>query len=354
MSNKVPKKNHSLTYKDAGVDLQAGYKLINKIKPFINSTTRPEILTGIGSFSALSKLPSHIENPILVTCTDGVGTKIELAKEMAEFDTIGIDLVAMCVNDLITCGAEPLLFLDYYLTDDLNLDIASSVIEGIAEGCKLSNCSLVGGETAIHPLSFPEKSFDLAGFALGVVDKEKIIGQELAKNGDILLGLASSGVHSNGFSLIRKLIDQDPRSILMDMKGQSLGSRLLTPTRIYVDAILKLTQIYEISAISHVTGGGFYENIPRILNNDSKANINFNEKDWPTHELFDWIKSKGNVKKEEMLSTFNCGIGMVLALKEGDVKGARDLLNRLDIVSKVIGKVVPKKSEDKSIEIKFN
>ena len=202
MSNKVPKKNHSLTYKDTGVDLQAGYKLINKIKPFINSTTRPEILTGIGSFSALSKLPSHIENPILVTCTDGVGTKIELAKAMREFDTIGIDLVAMCVNDLVTCGAEPLLFLDYYLTDDLNLDIASSVIQGIAEGCKLSNCSLVGGETAIHPLSFPEKSFDLAGFALGIVDKKKIIGQELAKNGDILLGLASSGVHSNGFSLI--------------------------------------------------------------------------------------------------------------------------------------------------------
>ena len=354
MSNKVPKKNHSLTYKDTGVDLQAGYKLINKIKPFINSTTRPEILTGIGSFSALSKLPSHIENPILVTCTDGVGTKIELAKAMREFDTIGIDLVAMCVNDLVTCGAEPLLFLDYYLTDDLNLDIASSVIQGIAEGCKLSNCSLVGGETAIHPLSFPEKSFDLAGFALGIVDKKKIIGQELAKNGDILLGLASSGVHSNGFSLIRKLIDQDPGSILMDMNGRSLGSRLLAPTRIYVDAVLKLIQIYEISAISHITGGGFYENIPRILNNDSKANINFNEKEWPTHELFDWIKSKGNIQKEEMLSTFNCGIGMVLALKEGDVNGARGLLSRLDIVSKVIGKVEPKKSEDENIEIKFN
>ena len=354
MSNKVPKKNRSLSYKDAGIDLQANYKLQKKVRPFINSTTRPEILSGIGSFSALSKLPSHIQNPILVTCTDGVGTKIELAKEVGKFDTIGIDLVAMCVNDLVTCGAEPLLFLDYYVTDSLNVDVASSVIEGIAEGCKLANCSLVGGETAEHPDIFPEKSFDLAGFALGVVDQKKIIGQDLARNGDILLGLASSGVHSNGFSLIRKLLNLYPESLSKKINEQNLVSRLLTPTRIYVNEILELNKVVEISAVSHITGGGFYENIPRILNNDSKANIYLTEKEWPAYELFDWIKSKGNIQQKEMLSTFNCGIGMVLAVAQDDVNVTLDLLNDLDVVSKVIGKVETKKAEDNSMDIKLN
>ena len=354
MGTKLPKENKSLSYKDAGVDVEAGYKLINKIKPFIKETRRPEIISSLGSFSALSKLPKHIKNPILVTCTDGVGTKIELAKEMGRYETIGIDLVAMCVNDLITCGAEPLLFLDYYVTDSLNVEVASRVIEGIAEGCKLANCSLVGGETAEHPDSFPKKSFDLAGFALGVVDQEKMIGQDLARNGDILLGLASSGAHSNGFSLIRKLVSQDPESFLTEINGQTLGSLLLTPTKIYVNEILELSKTFEISAISHITGGGFYENIPRILNNDSKANINFIEKEWPAYELFDWIKSKGNIQQKEMLSTFNCGIGMVLAVEQDDVNVTLDLLNDLDVVSKVIGKVESKKAEDNSIDIKLN
>ena len=354
MGTKLPKENKSLSYKDAGVDVEAGYKLINKIKPFIKETRRPEIISSLGSFSALSKLPKHIKNPILVTCTDGVGTKIELAKEMGRYETIGIDLVAMCVNDLVTCGAEPLLFLDYYVTDSLNVDVASRVIEGIAEGCKLANCSLVGGETAEHPDSFPKKSFDLAGFALGVVDQEKMIGQDLARNGDILLGLASSGAHSNGFSLIRKLVSQDSESFLTEINGQTLGSLLLTPTKIYVNEILELIKAFEISAISHITGGGFYENIPRILNNDSKANINFIEKEWPAYELFDWIKSKGNIQQKEMLSTFNCGIGMVLAVAESDAEGALHLLNGLDLISKVIGKVEPKKVKDNSIHIKLN
>ncbi len=362
MSKKVPKenkplihkRNSSLSYKDAGVDVEAGYELVEKIKPFVKKTRRPEIISGLGSFSSLSKLPKHIENPILVTCTDGVGTKIELAREMGKFNTIGIDLVAMCVNDLITCGAEPLLFLDYYVTDNLDVELASEVIQGIAEGCKQANCSLVGGETAEHPNSFPENSFDLAGFALGVVDENKIIGKELAENGDILLGLASSGVHSNGFSLIRKIIEQEPGSLSLEINEQSLGLKLLTPTRIYVKEILELSKISEISAISHITGGGFYENIPRILRTDSIAKINFKEKEWPTHELFEWIKSKGNITKKEMLSTFNCGIGMVLALKEEDVSDAIKLLDGLDIVSKVIGKVEPKKREEQSIEIQLD
>ena len=353
MITKVPNENKSLNYKEAGVDVEAANNLLLKIKPFIKDTRRPEILSGIGSFAALSKLPGHIQNPILVTCTDGVGTKIELAKKMNKFDTIGIDLVAMCVNDLVTYGAEPLLFLDYYVTDSLNVDVASRVIEGIAEGCKLANCSLVGGETAEHPNSFPDKSFDLAGFALGVVDQKKIIGQDRARKGDVLLGLASNGIHSNGFSLIRKLIDQNPESMLMEISGQSLSSLLLTPTKIYVKEILELSKVIEISAISHITGGGFFENIPRILNNDLKAEINFIEKEWPAYELFDWIKSKGNIQQNEMLSTFNCGIGMVLAIKECDAERALDLLNELNIVSKVIGKVEPKEIEDNSIEIKL-
>ncbi len=362
MSKKVPKenkpighkRNFSASYKDAGVNVEAGYELVERIKPFVKGTSRPEIMSGLGSFSALSKLPKHIENPILVTCTDGVGTKIELAREMKRFDTIGIDLVAMCVNDLVTCGAEPLLFLDYYVTDSLDVDLASKVIEGIAEGCKQANCSLVGGETAEHPNSFPKKSFDLAGFALGVVDENRIIGHKLAENGDILLGMASSGVHSNGFSLIRKLLSEKTGSLSIKMDGKSLGSRLLTPTKIYVKEILEVIKNFEISAISHITGGGFYENIPRILKDNSKATIRFNEKEWPTYELFSWIKSKGNIEQKEMLSTFNCGIGMVIAIKEEYAEEAIVLLNNLNIISKIIGKVEQKKHKDPSVEIELN
>ena len=354
MNTKVPKENKSLSYKNSGVNVEAGYKLVNKIKPLVKETKRPEIISGLGSFSALSKLPSHIDNPILVTCTDGVGTKIEIAKAMKQFNTIGIDLVAMCVNDLITCGAEPLLFLDYYVTDKLNVDLATEVISGIAEGCKQANCSLVGGETAEHPDSFPYQSFDLAGFALGIVDQKKIIGQNLAEKGDVLIGLASNGVHSNGFSLIRKIINKDPQLLLSNIQGETVGSRLLTPTKIYVKEILELKEKIEISAISHISGGGFYENIPRILNSDSKAILSFNETEWPAFKLFEWIRSKGEIQQKEMLSTFNCGIGMVLSIKENDVNNALDLLEKLTIPSKIIGTVEFKKKEEASLDITFN
>ena len=354
MNTKVPKENKSLSYKNSGVNVEAGYKLVNKIKPLVKETKRPEIISGLGSFSALSKLPSHIDNPILVTCTDGVGTKIEIAKAMKQFNTIGIDLVAMCVNDLITCGAEPLLFLDYYVTDKLNVDLATEVISGIAEGCKQANCSLVGGETAEHPDSFPYQSFDLAGFALGIVDQKKIIGQNLAEKGDVLIGLASNGVHSNGFSLIRKIINKDPQLLLSNIQGETVGSRLLTPTKIYVKEILELKEKIEISAISHISGGGFYENIPRILNSDSKAILSFNETEWPAFKLFEWIRSKGEIQQIEMLSTFNCGIGMVLSIKENDVNKALDLLEKLTIPSKIIGTVEFKKKEEASLDITFN
>jgi phosphoribosylformylglycinamidine cyclo-ligase len=354
MNTKVPKENKSLSYKNSGVNVEAGYKLVNKIKPLVKETKRPEIISGLGSFSALSKLPSHIDNPILVTCTDGVGTKIEIAKAMKQFNTIGIDLVAMCVNDLITCGAEPLLFLDYYVTDKLNVDLATEVISGIAEGCKQANCSLVGGETAEHPDSFPYQSFDLAGFALGIVDQKKIIGQNLAEKGDVLIGLASNGVHSNGFSLIRKIINKDPQLLLSNIQGETVGSRLLTPTKIYVKEILELKEKIEISAISHISGGGFYENIPRILNSDSKAILSFNETEWPAFKLFEWIRSKGEIQQKEMLSTFNCGIGMVLSIKENDVNNALDLLEKLTIPSKIIGTVEFKKKEEASLDITLN
>ena len=216
-------KDSKLDYKKAGVDVDAGYELVDKIKPFVKNTKRPEILSGLGSFSAISRIPSHIKNPLLVTCTDGVGTKIEIAKLENKFENIGIDLVAMCVNDLIVCGAEPLLFLDYYVTDKLQVDIASKVIEGIAEGCILANCSLVGGETAEHPGSFPENSFDLAGFSLGVVDEEEMIGMDGPKNGDILIGVSSSGFHSNGFSLIRKVLKDFNVPLTQEIKGETLG-----------------------------------------------------------------------------------------------------------------------------------
>tara|TARA_B100001123_G_scaffold184800_1_gene211563 strand:+ start:880 stop:1968 length:1089 start_codon:yes stop_codon:yes gene_type:complete len=360
MTKKVPKektssykRNSSLSYKDAGVNVEAGYELVKRIKPFVKETRRPEILSGLGSFSALSKLPEHIDNPVLVTCTDGVGTKVELAKEINKFDTIGIDLVAMCVNDLITCGAEPLLFLDYYVTDSLDVELASKVIRGIAEGCKQANCSLVGGETAEHPNSFPEKSFDLAGFAVGIVDENKIIGKKLAKEGDALLGIASNGVHSNGFSLIRKLLKENPDSLSTMIKGKDLGSRLLTPTKIYVKEILEVTNKFNISAISHITGGGFYENIPRILNSNVRANINFFEKDWPAYELFKWIASKGKIEQREMLSTFNCGVGMVLALKQQDVTDVINMLSKMNLFSKEIG-VVERRSDLKSQSIIIN
>ena len=354
MNTKVPKENKSLSYKNSGVNVEAGYKLVNKIKPLVKETKRPEIISGLGSFSALSKLPSHIDNPILVTCTDGVGTKIEIAKAMKQFNTIGIDLVAMCVNDLITCGAEPLLFLDYYVTDKLNVDLATEVISGIVEGCKQANCSLVGGETAEHPDSFPYQSFDLAGFALGIVDQKKIIGQNLAEKGDVLIGLASNGVHSNGFSLIRKIINKAPQFLLSNIQGETVGSRLLTPTKIYVKEILELKEKIEISAISHISGGGFYENIPRILNSDSKAILSFNETEWPAFKLFEWIRSKGEIQQKEMLSTFNCGIGMVLSIKENDVNNALDLLEKLTIPSKIIGTVEFKKKEEASLDITLN
>ncbi len=332
-------KDSQLDYKKSGVDVDAGYELVKRIKPFVKKTKRPEILSGLGSFSAISRIPSHIKNPLLVTCTDGVGTKIEIAKAENRFENLGIDLVAMCVNDLIVCGAEPLLFLDYYVTDKLKVETASKVIEGIAQGCTIANCSLVGGETAEHPGSFPDNSFDLAGFSLGVVNEEEMIGMDGPKNGDVLIGVSSSGFHSNGFSLIRKVLEDYNVSLDKDIEGESLGTILLKPTNIYVQEVLNLSKLMKISSIAHITGGGFFENIPRMLNENQKVDIAFNFEDWPAYKHFRWIQDVAKISEENMLKTFNCGIGLVIAVSPENEEMALGTLNQSSFYAKTIGSI---------------
>tara|TARA_B100000579_G_C22794830_1_gene836519 strand:- start:515 stop:1564 length:1050 start_codon:yes stop_codon:yes gene_type:complete len=341
-------KNKHLSYKESGVDVEAGYELVKAIKPHVEKTRRPEILSGLGSFSALSRIPNHIKDPILVTCTDGVGTKIEIARELDNFSTIGIDLVAMCVNDLIACGAEPLVFLDYYVTDKLRVEIASKVIEGIAKGCEQANCSLVGGETAEHPGSFPKNSFDLAGFSVGIVDEKEIIGQDGPKNGDILLGIESSGFHSNGFSLLRKVIKDFDVDLRSKLKGKEIGEILLRPTRIYVNEILSLKKTLEINSIAHITGGGFIENIPRMLGENQRAAIDHAFDDWPTGYYYKWLSEITEMPKENLLNTFNCGVGMVIAVSESDEEDALGALNQ-SLFAKKIGVIEEKKENEPAI-----
>ena len=337
-----------LNYKKSGVDVEAGYELVQKIKPFVEKTKRPEILSGLGSFSALSRIPKHIENPILVTCTDGVGTKIEIARELNNFETIGIDLVAMCVNDLLVCGAEPLVFLDYYVTDKLNIETASKVIEGIANGCEQARCSLVGGETAEHPGSFPENSFDLAGFSLGVVDENEIIGVEGPKNEEILIGIESSGFHSNGFSLLRKIINDFDVDLLTKIEDENLGEILLKPTHIYVSEILSLKKIVNINAISHITGGGFNENVPRMLGKNQQAIIDHNFQDWPFGHYFEWLMKVTNMPKENLLNTFNCGVGLIISVNKSDEENVLGALNQ-KFFAKTIGEVKERERNDQQI-----
>ena len=341
-------KNKHLSYKESGVDVEAGYELVKAIKPHVEKTRRPEILSGLGSFSALSRIPNHIKDPILVTCTDGVGTKIEIARELDNFSTIGIDLVAMCVNDLIACGAEPLVFLDYYVTDKLRVEIASKVIEGIAKGCEQANCSLVGGETAEHPGSFPKNSFDLAGFSVGIVDEKEIIGQDGPKNGDVLIGIESSGFHSNGFSLLRKVIKDFDVDLRSKLKGKEIGEILLRPTRIYVNEILSLKKTLEINSIAHITGGGFIENIPRMLGENQRAAIDHAFDDWPTGYYYKWLSEITGMPKENLLNTFNCGVGMVIAVSESDEEDALGALNQ-SLFAKKIGVIEEKKENEPAI-----
>jgi phosphoribosylformylglycinamidine cyclo-ligase len=314
----------SLSYKDAGVNIDAGNALVDRIKGVSRRTARPEVLGGLGGFGALCELPAGYREPVLVSGTDGVGTKLRLAMDMGVHDSIGIDLVAMCVNDLVVAGAEPLFFLDYYATGALNVDTAAAVVEGIGRGCEMAGCALVGGETAEMPGMYSGEDYDLAGFCVGIVEKSEIIDGSSVGAGDILLGLASSGPHSNGYSLIRKILEVSGARLGQPLGDQSLGQALLTPTTIYVKGLLSLCKQVRVKAVSHITGGGLLENLPRVLPADCSAAIDTGSWAWPG--VFKWLQEAGNVETREMYRTFNCGVGMVVCVDAADRDAALDTL----------------------------
>ncbi|MEX4028936.1 phosphoribosylaminoimidazole synthetase [Haemophilus influenzae] len=341
--------NTQLSYKDAGVDIHAGNELVERIKGDVKRTRRSEVLGGLGGFGALCALPAKYKEPILVSGTDGVGTKLRLAIDLKKHDTIGQDLVAMCVNDLIVQGAEPLFFLDYYATGKLDVDVAASVIKGIADGCEMSGCALVGGETAEMPGMYHEGDYDLAGFCVGVVEKSEIIDGTAVKTGDTLIALGSSGAHSNGYSLIRKVLEVSGANPADLLEGKPLSEHLLAPTKIYVKSILQLIKQTEVHAIAHLTGGGFWENIPRVLPDNTKAVIDESSWQWPA--IFNWLQEKGNISRYEMYRTFNCGVGMVIALPEKEVETALALLEQAGEKAWVIGKIAPLGEGEAQVEI---
>ncbi|WP_218354983.1 phosphoribosylformylglycinamidine cyclo-ligase [Alteromonas lipotrueiana] len=307
----------SLSYKDAGVDIDAGNQLVDRIKSVTKKTQRPEVKGGLGGFGALCELPAKYKRPLLVSGTDGVGTKLRLAMDANEHHGVGIDLVAMCVNDLIVQGAEPLFFLDYYATGKLDVDTAVSVVSGIGEGCEQAGCALIGGETAEMPGMYHGGDYDIAGFCVGVVEADDVIDGTTVAAGQKLIALGSSGPHSNGYSLVRKVLEVSNASLDDELDGKSLKSHLLAPTRIYVKSVLKLLEQTRVHAISHITGGGFWENIPRVLPDTAKVVIE--EKSWQWPAVFNWLQDNGNITDHEMYRTFNCGVGLVLVVDESDV-----------------------------------
>ncbi len=317
--------NKSLSYKDAGVDIDAGNALIEKIKGAAKRTRRPEVMAGLGGFGALFELPTGYQQPVLVSGTDGVGTKLRLALDHGKHDSVGIDLVAMCVNDLIVCGAEPLFFLDYYATGKLDIDTAAAVVNGIADGCELSGCSLIGGETAEMPGMYEGEDYDLAGFCVGIAEKSELIDGSQVAVGDTLIGLSSSGPHSNGYSLIRKVLevtDTDPA--LEQLDGTPLIDLLMKPTKIYVKPLLELIKNSQVNALAHITGGGLLENIPRVLPDNAKAVIDTQA--WERPAVFDWLQKGGNIDEHEMHRTLNCGVGMVICVPADRAQQALDML----------------------------
>lgn len=303
--------SQSLSYRDAGVDIDAGDSLVEKIKPYAKRTMRPEVLGDLGGFGALVEISQKYRQPVLVSGTDGVGTKLKLAFDWNKHDTIGIDLVAMSVNDILVQGAEPLFFLDYFACGKLDVERAASVIKGIAAGCEQSGCALIGGETAEMPGMYPDGEYDLAGFAVGVVEKDQIITGRDIVAGDVILGLASNGIHSNGYSLVRKIIDHAQPNLDAELTpSQTLREAILAPTRLYVKPILAALKQFTIKGMAHITGGGITENVPRILPDNTVANINTDS--WSLPKLFQWLQQAGQVQMQEMYRTFNCGIGMVI------------------------------------------
>lgn len=342
--------NTSLSYKDAGVDIDAGNALIERIKGVAKRTARPEVMGGLGGFGALCRIPQGYKNPILVTGTDGVGTKLALAKDLNKHDTIGIDLVAMCVNDLVVAGAEPLQFLDYYATGSLNVDMAADVVAGIGAGCELAGAALVGGETAEMPGMYDGDEYDLAGFCVGIVEEDQIIDGSKVKSGDTLIGLASSGPHSNGYSLIRKIIEVRGADLTQDLDGKPLGEALMEPTRIYVKSLLKLIKESQVNALSHITGGGLLENIPRVLPTDAKAVIDLDS--WQLPAVFNWLQEQGNVDAREMYRTFNCGVGMVIAVPADKADEALQMLTDSGENAWVIGQIEDAAAGEEQVELR--
>lgn len=347
---------NSLSYKDAGVDIDAGEALVQRIKSVAKATTRPEVVGGLGGFGALCRIPQGYQSPLLVSGTDGVGTKLKLALQLEQHDSIGIDLVAMCVNDLLVCGAEPLFFLDYYATGKLDVDTATNVVTGIGEGCKQAGCALIGGETAEMPGMYQDEDYDLAGFCVGVVEESEIITGDAVSDGDVLIALASSGAHSNGYSLIRKVIEvsgidiTDPQQTIA---GQPISTALMAPTKIYVKAIQALQQqlgdeqirLHDaVHAMAHITGGGLTENLPRVLPEHLAAHIDCTS--WQIPELFAWLQHHGNIDTQEMYRTFNCGVGYVLVVSADHASQAIDILTQAGEQAWQIGEIKPRQNSN--------
>jgi phosphoribosylformylglycinamidine cyclo-ligase len=327
-----------VTYRDAGVDIDAGDELVERIKPRVKRSMRPEVLGGIGGFGALVEVPlDRYRKPVLVSGTDGVGTKLRLAIDTQRHDGVGIDLVAMCVNDVIVQGAEPLFFLDYYASGKLDVDVGERVIAGIVEGCVQAGCALVGGETAEMPGMYHGADYDLAGFCVGVVEKDAIIDGSKTRAGDLVLGLPSSGPHSNGFSLIRKILQLSSADLEADLQGVSLIDRLMAPTRIYVKPLLKLMREVSLHGLSHITGGGLVDNIPRVL--PDGLEVVLERKAWPHEAIFEWLQQQGKIADAEMYRVFNCGIGMTVQVSAGDAQRAIGILSAAGQEALVIGEV---------------
>jgi phosphoribosylformylglycinamidine cyclo-ligase len=332
------KNQESLNYKSAGVDIAAGNELVERIKPIAARTRTPGVMSGLGGFGSMFELPlDRYQNPILVSGTDGVGTKLKLAIDLGLHDTVGIDLVAMCVNDIIVQGAEPLFFLDYFATGKLDVDTAASVIAGIGKGCELAGAALVGGETAEMPGMYVDGDYDLAGFCVGIVEKAKVLDGSKVKVGDKLIGIASSGPHSNGYSLIRKIIEHSQSALSDSFGDKTLGLALMEPTKIYVKSLLSLLDKVPVHAFAHITGGGLTENLPRVLPIGLDAKIDLSS--WAFPDIFLWLQQQGNVTQADMLTTFNCGIGMIVCVAEADQQATLDALHATGETAFVIGEL---------------
>ncbi|MES9946579.1 MAG: phosphoribosylformylglycinamidine cyclo-ligase [Candidatus Thiodiazotropha sp.] len=345
-----PSSPTSLSYRDAGVDIDAGNTLVERIKPIVKQTFRSGVLAGLGGFGALFELPlDRYREPVLVSGTDGVGTKLKLALELDRHDSIGIDLVAMCVNDIVVAGAEPLFFLDYYATGKLDVGIAADVVQGIAAGCQQAGAALTGGETAEMPGMYAEGDYDLAGFCVGIAEKSRLILPENVQQGDVLIGLASSGPHSNGYSLVRKILQVSDANLHQPFQDATLGEALLTPTRIYVKPLLALMQEVEIHALAHITGGGLPENLPRVLPEGCKAVIDTGS--WQLPPIFEWLQIQGKLANSELLRTFNSGVGMVVCVAQQDAETALKLLNDSGETAWLLGAIESTDNTDIRVEI---